>query len=103
MSDQQKAQAGPAASLPADPTPAECVDFLEQIVFFIDNELAEADCSAVRVHLDTCNPCLEKYDLQRTIKAVVARSCTEVAPTELRSKVMLRLQQVRVEISSTEV
>jgi mycothiol system anti-sigma-R factor len=103
MSDQQNASADPTASLPADPTAAECVDYLEQIVFFIDNELAEADCSAVRAHLDSCNPCLEKYDLQRTIKSVVARSCAEVAPTELRSKVMLRLQQVRIEISSTEV
>jgi mycothiol system anti-sigma-R factor len=85
-----------------DPTPAECADFLEQIVFFIDNELAEADCSAVRAHLDSCNPCLEKYDLQRTMKAVVARSCTEVAPSELRDKVMLRLQQVRVEINTAD-
>ena len=86
-----------------EPTASECADFLEQIVYFLDNELDTADCAAVRVHLDTCNPCLEKYDLQRTIKAVVARSCAEVAPTELRSKVMLRLQQVRVEITTTEV
>jgi mycothiol system anti-sigma-R factor len=85
-----------------DPSAAECADYLEQIVFFIDNELAEADCSAVRKHLDTCNPCLEKYDLQRTMKAVVARSCSEVAPIDLRNKVMLRLQQMRVEITSTE-
>jgi len=84
-----------------DPTAAECADFLEQIVFFIDNELAEADCTAVREHLDRCNPCLEKYDLQRTMKAVVARSCAEVAPHELRDKVMLRLQQVRVEITTS--
>jgi len=84
-----------------DPSAAECADYLEQIVFFIDNELAEADCDAVRQHLDTCNPCLEKYDLQRTMKAVVARSCHEVAPTDLRNKVMLRLQQVRVEVTTT--
>jgi mycothiol system anti-sigma-R factor len=87
---------------PASPSAEECVDYLEQIVFFIDNELAEADCTAVRKHLDSCNPCLEKYDLQRTMKAVVARSCAEVAPSDLRSKVMLRLQQVRVEITTTE-
>jgi mycothiol system anti-sigma-R factor len=103
MSDQHNSPADAAAALPEEPTAAECADYLEQIVFFIDNELAEADCSAVREHLDTCNPCLEKYDLQRTIKAVVARSCAEVAPTELRSKVMLRLQQVRVEITTTDV
>lgn len=85
----------------AAPTAEQCADFLEQIVYFIDNELAEADCTAVRRHLDSCNPCLEKYDLQRTVKAVVARSCGEVAPQELRAKIMVRLQQVRIEVSES--
>jgi mycothiol system anti-sigma-R factor len=79
--------------------PQECADYLEQIVYFIDNELAEADCAAVRVHLDTCNPCLEKYDLQRTVKQVVARSCSEPAPAELRERVMLRIREVQVRIT----
>jgi mycothiol system anti-sigma-R factor len=92
----------PTATPVAEPSAAECADYLEQIVFFIDNELAEADCAAVRKHLDSCNPCLEKYDLQRTMKAVVARSCAEVAPSELRERVMLRLHQVRIEITATE-
>jgi len=82
-----------------EPSSAECADYLEQIVYFIDNELDEADCSAVREHLDSCNPCLAKYDLQRTVKQVVARSCSEAAPGELRARIMLRLQQVRVEIT----
>ena len=77
----------------------ECADYLEQIVYFIDNELAEADCDAVRVHLDTCNPCLAKYDLQRTVKSVVARSCSEAAPEELRQRVMFRIREVQVRIS----
>ena len=46
------------------PSTEECADFLERIVYFLDNELDEADCSAVRLHLDACNPCLERYDLQ---------------------------------------
>lgn len=77
----------------------ECADYLEQIVYFIDNELAEADCDAVRLHLDTCNPCLEKYDLQRTVKSVVARSCSEAAPEELRQRVMFRIREVQVRIT----
>ncbi len=81
-----------------DPSVAECADFLERIVYFLDNELDEADCSAVRVHLDQCNPCLEKYDLQRTVKAVVARSCHESAPDDLRQRVLMRIRQVQVEI-----
>lgn len=80
------------------PSAGDCADFLEQIVYLIDNELDAADCAAVRVHLDSCNPCLEKYDLQRTVKAVVARSCTEVAPDELRQRVLLRIREVQIQI-----
>ena len=80
----------------------ECADYLERIVYFLDNELDDADCAAVRVHLDTCNPCLEKYDLQRTVKAVVARSCSEVAPSELRDRVRVQIRAVQVQITTTE-
>ena len=79
--------------------PQECADYLEQIVYFIDNELAEADRPAVRGHLDTCNPFLEKYHLQRTVKQVGARSCSEPAPAELRERVMLRIREVQVRIT----
>jgi mycothiol system anti-sigma-R factor len=84
-----------------EPSLAECADFLERIVYFLDNELDEEDRHAVRLHLDHCNPCLEKYDLQRTVKAVVARSCAESAPDELRERVLLRIRQVQVEIRET--
>ena len=85
-----------------DHTGDECADYLERIVYFLDNELDEADCSAVRVHLDECGPCLEKYDLQRTVKAVVARSCSsESAPSELRARVMVQIREVQVRITES--
>ena len=77
----------------------ECAHFLDQIVYMLDNELDEADCSEVRLHLDSCHPCLEKYDLQRTVKAIVARSCTESAPEQLRERVRLRIREVQVRLS----
>ncbi|MDO9456921.1 mycothiol system anti-sigma-R factor [Nocardioides sp.] len=80
---------------------AECADFLERIVYFLDNELDDADCADVRLHLDSCNPCLVKYDLQRTVKSVVARSCTEVAPADLRERVRIRIREVQVSIQVT--
>jgi mycothiol system anti-sigma-R factor len=81
------------------PTNEECVDFLERIMRLIDNELEEGDSAVVRAHIDTCNPCLERYDLQRTVKALVARSCTETAPTGLRDRVRIQIQQVQVRIT----
>ena len=77
----------------------DCADYLERIVYLLDNELDEADCSVVRALLEECNPCLERYDLQRTVKMVVARSCSETAPGELRSKVLMRIRQVQVQIT----
>jgi mycothiol system anti-sigma-R factor len=81
--------------------PDDCADYLERIVYFLDNELDEADCSAVQVHLAECGPCLEKYDLQRTVKSVVARSCSESAPSELRQRVMVQIRQVQVRITES--
>ena len=82
-----------------EPTNEECVDFLERIMRMIDNELEEGDCAVVRAHIDTCNPCLERYDLQRTVKALVARSCSETAPVELRDRVRIQIQQIQVTIT----
>ena len=79
----------------------ECVDYLERIVFFLDNELDEADCSEVRMHLDACGPCLEKYDLQRVVKQVVARSCSESAPDGLRERVRIQIREVQIRISES--
>lgn len=51
---------------------AECAQFLDSIVYLIDNELADEDVVAVRLHIDGCTPCHERYEVQRTVKAVVA-------------------------------
>lgn len=82
-----------------DPTNAECADFLDRIMRLIDNELEDGDCTIVRAHIDTCSPCLERYDLQRTVKALVARSCSETAPQDLRERVRVQIQQVQIRIT----
>jgi mycothiol system anti-sigma-R factor len=73
-----------------------CAEFLERIVCLLDNELAAADVDKVRAHLDECAPCLQNYDLQRTVKALVARSCMEHAPESLRQRVRVQIQEIRV-------
>ncbi|WP_110208728.1 mycothiol system anti-sigma-R factor [Nocardioides daejeonensis] len=77
----------------------DCADYLERIVYLIDNELDEADCSVVRLHLEECGPCLQKYDLERTVKQIVARSCSEQAPDGLRQRVLVQLREVQVRIT----
>jgi mycothiol system anti-sigma-R factor len=75
-----------------------CADFLDRIVYLLDNELDAGEVAIVKVHLDECAPCFERYDVQRTIKMIVARSCTEAAPDALREKVRVRLQQISVQM-----
>jgi len=84
-----------------EPNPAECVDYLERIVALIDNELPGGDCVAVRAHLESCSPCLASYDLQVTMKRVVARCGTEETPGDLRAKVLVKIQQMKVQISDS--
>lgn len=81
-----------------DPTP-DCADYLERIVFLLDNELDQADCAEVQMHLDECGPCLRLYDLERTVKMVVARSCHESAPAALRDKVLVSIRTVQIQIT----
>ena len=77
----------------------DCSDVLERVFFFIDNELPTADSSLIQQHLEECGPCLQKYDLERTVKFLVQRSCHEHAPEGLRRKVLLRIRQVQGEIT----
>ncbi len=79
----------------------DCSEVLQDLFFFLDHELADADCAEIEQHLHECHPCLEKYDLEKTVKALVARSCPEHAPEGLRDRVLLRIHQVQVEITQT--
>jgi mycothiol system anti-sigma-R factor len=73
-----------------------CADFLEQIVYLLDDELDAGEVASVKAHIDECAPCLQSYDLQRTVKALVARSCMETAPDSLRQRVRVQIQQIQV-------
>ncbi len=82
------------------PHVVDCDEILRRVYVFIDNELADADCREIQAHLDECGPCLHLVDLERLVKAVVARSCSERAPVELRQRVMFQIRQIRLESSS---
>ena len=77
----------------------DCVDYIERIVYLIDNELDQADCAVVEMHLRECGPCLERYDLQRAVKQRVARSCSESAPESVSDRGRHQLRDVRSQIT----
>jgi len=84
------------------PHDQDCSEVLERVFFFIDNEMAQADQAEIQHHLEECGPCLQKYDLERTVKGLVARSCAEHAPPGLRDRVLREIHQVHVRITDAE-
>ncbi len=80
----------------------DCSEVLARVFSYIDSELDERPRAEVVQHLEECGPCLRKYHLERTVKALVARSCTEHAPEELRRKVLVKIRQVQVEIARND-
>jgi mycothiol system anti-sigma-R factor len=76
----------------------DCRDILRRTCEFIDNELADADYQEIRAHLDECAPCLQFVEVERLVKSLVARSCTETAPLELRQRVVFEIRQVELNV-----
>ena len=86
------------------PHDVDCSEVIEKVYFYLDEEELDDEARAqVRQHLDECAPCLRKYGLEQDVKALVARSCGgDVAPDGLRERLVVRLQQVRVELTTIE-
>lgn len=84
------------------PHEVDCSDVLEQVYLYLDGECDDAGRARIREHLDECAPCLRRFGIEQEVKALVARCCSDPAPEGLRQKVVLRLQQVSVEIHSVE-
>jgi mycothiol system anti-sigma-R factor len=81
-----------------------CSEVLDQVYVYLDGEVDLADCDKIRDHLEECGPCLRQYDLDKAVKALVARSCgCELASDELRGKVLARIRQVQIEISENAI
>lgn len=79
----------------------DCAEALARLVFFVDHELEDADSAELQRHLDDCAPCLADYDVERTVKALVARSCCDQAPEHLRERIRVQIHQVHVRVTET--
>ena len=79
-----------------DESPDDCQYALERVYVFLDHELDEASGDLIRQHLAACEPCLERFDVEVVFKSLVARRCGgEIAPQQLRDKIVDRLSQAR--------
>ena len=76
----------------------DCEKALENLYLFIDQEIDTASSAEIQSHIDDCTSCLSEYDLEKVVKSLVSRSCSEVAPQPLREKVLVTIRSVQVEI-----
>ena len=81
-----------------DADDADCAQALARVYEYLDGELSPADLDKIREHIDECGPCLQQYDLDVALKALVRRSCQESAPADLRERIMVKLTEIRIEI-----
>ncbi len=77
----------------------DCEKALENLYLFIDQEIDTASCAEIQSHIDECTECLSEYDLERVVKSLVSRSCSEVAPEPLLEKVLFSIRKVHIEIT----
>ncbi len=74
----------------------DCDHMLERIYAFLDHEIDTASSDAIRAHLAACEPCLDKFDVEQAVKALVSRCCGgDTAPSHLRNKVLGQLAVAR--------
>ncbi|MET9466687.1 mycothiol system anti-sigma-R factor [Streptomyces sp. NPDC006544] len=79
-----------------DPHETECSEVLDHLYEFLDHEMPDSDCTKFETHFGECNPCLEKYGLEQAVKKLVKRCCgSDDVPSDLRSKVMGRIELIR--------
>jgi mycothiol system anti-sigma-R factor len=73
-----------------------CEQVLERMYEFLDNELDTATGDAIRHHLAACEPCLDRFDVEQALRALVRQRCGgDVAPTHLRQKIVTQLTVIR--------
>ena len=76
----------------------ECSAALERLYEYLDGELTPEVHVEIRAHLEECAPCLAEHDIEQAVKALLARSCKDVAPEGLRSRILVRITEVRSDI-----
>jgi mycothiol system anti-sigma-R factor len=73
-----------------------CTEVLAELYSYLDQELGPPGRAKIAQHLDECGPCLREYGLEEVVKQLVYRCCRDdKAPTGLRVKVLVRIQEIR--------
>lgn len=62
---------------------------------YLHNELRGDDAADICDHIANCADCANEAHVGTVLTQAVQRACTETAPEELRSQVLLRLREIQ--------
>jgi mycothiol system anti-sigma-R factor len=80
-----------------------CSEVLARVYSYLDGEIEDKSLAQIREHLDECGPCLREYGLEEAVKRLVQKCCgSELAPSGLRTKVLVRIKTIRAELEVSE-
>ena len=70
-----------------------CQETLSRAYLLLDGEGSREEREEIRVHLEECSPCYERYGIEADVKKLIARlqGCTP-CPESLRTKISDMLQ-----------
>lgn len=77
----------------------QCEEALDKLEEYLDSEVGALDAERLREHLAECGTCLGEAELERRYRALLQRSCCEVAPETLRIRVQTQITLIRTEIA----
>jgi len=81
----------------------DCSLVIGEVYLYLDLECSEDRRALIQKHLDDCVGCLQEYGIEHEVKALVARCCgDETAPTELRERLRVKLDQLEVQVETRE-
>jgi mycothiol system anti-sigma-R factor len=75
----------------------QCDEALEKLYEYIDNELPDEELSRIGEHLKDCPPCESELRINEKIKTLASQCGGELAPTELRERILQTIAQERGE------
>ncbi|GAB98392.1 mycothiol system anti-sigma-R factor [Kineosphaera limosa] len=86
-----------AAEQPEPTQQVDCSQVVLRVFEYIDRETDANDSAQIKAHLDGCAHCLDEYERDVLLKALVRRSCSGgSAPRALRTAILSRLTSVVV-------
>ncbi len=71
-----------------------CDDAIEQVYGYLDRELSESELDGLETHLKDCAPCLEMYDFEKHLKALISEKCRDKVPDEVRTRIQAALDSL---------